>query len=65
MEIKRIIKKSIKTECYSVPSGNILAPKLLFIIVVKFRGNCVIQHNIYLTHRNAVNLSIVYNLSTW
>ena len=40
---------------------------LLFItgIGTKYKGNCLAQDNMCFTHRNVVNLFIVYKLGTW
>ena len=53
----------------TVTSGIRFAPKLTFIyngiIVAKFKGNCLIQYNKSFTHRNVINLFIIYGLDTW
>ena len=63
---KGLWEKSIKV---LLLSGNSFVPKLTFIykrrIGAKFKGNCVIQNNnISFTHRNVVNLFIVFKLDT-
>ena len=51
-----------------IASGNSLAPKLTFIhdakIEVKFEGSCSNQNITSFSHRNVVNLFIVYELDT-
>ena len=52
-----------------VTLGNNFASKLTFVhkgrVEAKYKGNWLIQDNISCTHRNAVNLFIVYELDTW
>ena len=57
----RLSERSSKTP---ITSGNSFTLKLSFIYIERigprFIGNCLIQDNVSFTHRNVVNLFIVY-----
>ena len=61
--------KGLSEGSFKTPLGNNFGPKLTFIynrgIGAKFKGNYLSQGNIYFTHRNVLNLFIVYKLDTW
>ena len=63
---KGLLEESITTP---ITADNSFAAKLTYIhnpkIAVKFEGNCLKQEKVSFTHRNVVNIFIVYELVVW